>query len=116
MAQPPALLGSRFLKVNKRHAGEIFDRVMSRLGGADRLFEEANKSSEAYWKFIGIWQKLQPKEINITEDNSVEALIAADEARKRGEPVDLISEAEDAVFEEVDEGQLWSMDVLSWYY
>lgn len=114
MGQPPALLGSRFMKVNKRHASEIFDRVAVRLRLEDRLFEEANKSSEGFWKFIAAYTKLQPKEVDLRADNSVEALIAADEARKRGEPIDLITE--DAEYVEVDEGQLWPADVLAWYY
>lgn len=54
----------------------------------DRMAEEVNKSPEAYWTFQKIKKSLEPKEINISAENSAEALLAATLAQERGEIVE----------------------------
>lgn len=76
---------------------DAFRRVHERLGGDDRLLQEANRSPQAYWEFQKLNVKQQPKEVQLQLDNSAEALLEALEARKRGEEIQYIDEQQRAI-------------------
>lgn len=104
-------MDSKFYAASGSFLRDAFRRVHERLGGDDRLLQEANRSSAAYWEFQRLNAKLQPKEVNLNLDNSAEALLEALEAQKRGEIVQYVDElntAEDAHFVEVARSSLWS--------
>jgi hypothetical protein len=48
--------------MSKARLRQQFDTVDEMLGGDDRLYHEANASSEAYWEFKKLQIKLTPKE------------------------------------------------------
>lgn len=112
MAAPPALLSNPIYSTGS-FLRDSFRRVHDRLGGDDRLLQEANRSSAAYWEFQKLNAKLQPREVNLQLDNSAEALLEAIEARNRGEIVQYIDETatEDAHFVELPKSTLWSPKV-----
>lgn len=115
----PALLGNDIYAVSGSYLRDAFRRVHDRLGGDDRLLQEANRSSAAYWEFQKLNVKQQPKDINVTRDNSAEALLEALERRQRGEIVQYVDEqiaAQDAQFVEIPRSSLWSPKVLASAY
>lgn len=114
MPAPPATLGSNIYAASGNYLRDSFRRVHERLGGDDRLLQEANRSPSAYWEFQKINRSLQPKDVTVNLDNSAEALLEALEAKKRGEIVQYIDEQnviEDAEFTEVPRVTLWSPKV-----
>lgn len=113
MPAPPALLTNPIYSTGS-FLRDSFRRVHERLGGDDRLCQEANRSSATYWEFQKLNSRLQPKEVNMSLDNSAEALLEALEAKQRGEIVQYIDEqlpAEDAQFVELAPLTLWSPKV-----
>lgn len=116
MAGPPALAGHNIYAASGSYLRDAFRRVHERLGGDDRLLQEANRSSAAYWEFQKLNVRQQPKDVNVNLDNSAEALLEALEAQKRGEIVQYVDEqiaAQDAEFVEVPRSSLWSPKVLA---
>lgn len=112
----PALLGNDIYAVSGSYLRDSFRRVHERLGGDERLLQEANRSSSAYWEFQKLNVKQQPKDINVTRDNSAEALLEALERRQRGEIIQFVDEqvsAQDAEFREIPKSSLWSIKTLS---
>jgi hypothetical protein len=112
----PALLVNEIYAASGSYLRDAFRRVHERLGGDDRLLQEANRSSAAYWEFQKLNVKQQPKDVNVTHDNSAEALLAALEARQRGEIIQYVDEqnsAEDATFVEIPKSSLWSAKVVA---
>lgn len=115
MPAPPALVPN-FYAASGSFLRDAFRRVHERLGGDDRLLQEANKSSAAYWEFQKLNAKLQPKDVSVTLDNSAEALLEALEARRRGETVQYVDEQKDAIdaeFTVVPRSSLWSAKTMS---
>lgn len=82
----------------------------------ERIADEMNKSSDGFWKGKALQTRLEPKELNITVDNSPEALLEAYERHKRGEIIEFDApkiEAQDAEFIEVPAKEtLWSRRVI----
>lgn len=116
MPAPPAILGNDIYAVSGSYLRDAFRRVHERLGGDERLLQEANRSSAAYWEFQKLNVKQQPKDVNVTHDNSAEALLAALEARQRGEIIQYADDQKDAVdaeFREIPKSSLWSARTLS---
>lgn len=115
MPAPPATLGADFYAASGSYLRDAFRRVHQRLGGDDRLLQEANRSSAAYWEFQKLNAKLQPKDVHVNLDNSAEALLEALEARRRGEIVQYVDElvTQDAEFVELPKSSLWSPKVIA---
>lgn len=111
----PTLLGANIYAISGAYLRDSFRRVHDRLGGDDRLLEEANKSSAAYWEFQKINKSLQPKDVTVTNDNSAEALLAALEARQRGEIVQYVDAqiTQEAEFADIPRSSLWSARTMS---
>jgi len=63
-----------------------FQVADQRLGGVDRLVREANRPG-MYWEFKKLQVRMQPKDVHLTTDRSVEALIAALDAQKAGKEI-----------------------------
>ncbi|MBI1316398.1 hypothetical protein GC167_06000 [bacterium] len=114
MPAPPALLGHNIYAASGSYLRDAFRRVHERLGGDDRLLQEANRSSAAYWEFQKLNAKLQPKDVQVNLDNSAEALLEALEAKKRGEIVQYVDETvQDVHFVELPNSSLWSPKVIA---
>lgn len=112
----PSLLGSNIYAVSGAYLRDAFRRVHERLGGDDRLLQEANRSSSAYWEFQKINKSLQPRDVSVTNDNSAEALLAALEARQKGEIIQYVDEqitSQEAEFKEIPRSSLWSPRTMS---
>lgn len=103
MPAPPALAGANIYAASGSYLRDAFRRVHERLGGDDRLLDEANRTPQAYWEFQKLNARLQPKDVHVNLDNSAEALLEALEAKRRGEIVQYIEEkpAIEAEFEEL---------------
>lgn len=86
------------MSARRRH--EICDTVFEMLGGVERLHHEANRDTESYWRFMGLWQRGLPKaattEHNLNPD-SVEKLL---EKLDRAENAKDITDASYTVSEE----------------
>lgn len=114
----PRFFGLNTQLMKKWRLREYYDAVDVAIGGKMRMVLEINKSSDAYWKFQNNRRALEPKDINLTVDNSAEALLEAFEREQRGEVIDFAEEkpliiAEDAEFTEVSEqGPAWSSELF----
>lgn len=116
MPPSPALLGTNVYAASGSYLRDAFRRVHERLGGDDRLLQEANRTSSAYWEFQKLNAKLQPKDVQVSLDNSAEALLEAHEAQKRGEIVqftDELVDVQDAEFVDIPRSSLWSSKVVA---
>lgn len=83
---PIALPGGELVPhMSSRRRHEVCDVVFEMLGGPDRLYTEANKSSEAYWEFMKFWGKGLPRAVATehTVSDGVEALLDKLDAKER---------------------------------
>lgn len=87
-----------FLSARRRH--EICDIVFENLGGTQRLEHEANRDSDSFWKFMGLWSKGLPRALSTqhSADAGLEALL---DKLDKGENAKVINgdfvEVEDAI-------------------
>lgn len=115
MPSPPGVL-PHIYAASGSYLRDAFRRVHMGLGGDERLLQEANRSPAAYWEFQKLNVRQQPKDVQITLDNSAESLLAAVEARRDGRPVEYIEakriEASEAEYFEIPERKfLWPAKV-----
>jgi hypothetical protein len=88
----PTSLPGGFMQpfMSKRRLQQQFDTVDEMLGGDMRLFDEANKNSDAYWEFKKLQAKMMPRESLATHDVSdgVEALLDKLDAAEREKTIE----------------------------
>ena len=104
----PALIGPTAGLFKKSTMREMLQRVeheaavaMGFENAEDRMVSEVNKNDDAYWKLKQLQARVEPKEVNMTADNSAEALLAALEAKRNGQYVE---------FEEVQKAEIVAED------
>lgn len=103
----PALVGPNIYAAGGTYLRDAYRRVYERLGGDEKLEEWAGRNDENYYRFQQINARLQPKDVQVSLDNSAESLLLAFEAQQRGEIVQFIEdekpkiEAENAEFVEL---------------
>ena len=75
---PIVLPGGHLLPhMSKQRMRDVFDSVFETLGGEEKLVHEAARSPDAYWEFMRLKVKLQPKEATLDHTvnrNSAEEL------------------------------------------
>ena len=88
----PSSLPGGFMQpfMSKRRLMQQFDTVDEMLGGDMRLYDEANKSSEAYWEFKKLQVKMMPRETLAQHGLSegVESLLDRLDAEERAKTIE----------------------------
>lgn len=112
-----ALLPKSMIRDITRQAVELDAKKAGFNSAAERMADVMSKSRDDYWKGIQAAIKVEPKELNVSVENSAEALLAAIEAQERGEIVEFATAqitAVDAEFVEVPtKTTLWPRRVIA---
>lgn len=77
------------MSARMRH--QVCDTVFEMLGGAHRLFDEANRDRDSYWEFMKLWSKGLPRiggQENVSRD-SVESILEELNAERDAKTIDI---------------------------
>lgn len=104
----PAILAPNLGLIKKSTMRDMLNRVedeAARRAGyqnsEDRLADAVNLDPENIWKLKSLQARVEPKEVAVTTEHSAESLLAALEAKRRGEYVE---------FEEVKTAEIVAED------